>query len=134
MIAFDVGLGFRRLLVAISTLALLAAPALAQRADTTWRSASTTPAFNVGSLLPVWTVGQRTIVPDSSRIPRTHWLEVGAVAGGVGGILGGVLAVQLCGYERVCPRPALAALSGFFVLGVVTFGLGALIGGQFPKS
>ena len=36
-------------------------------------------------------------------------------------------------YDESCRGPVAAATAGAFVLGVIGFGLGALIGGQFSK-
>ena len=70
---------------------------------------------------------------DSTVIPATYWLEGAAVGGGLGALAGGVLAVGLCGFDSPCHNPGLAALYGAALVGIVGFGLGALIGGQFSK-
>jgi hypothetical protein len=70
---------------------------------------------------------------DSTVIPPTHW-KTGALIGGTAlGLLTALTTVSLCGYdEGDCHGPALWAAGGFAFGGVVGFGLGALIGGQFP--
>jgi hypothetical protein len=108
--------------------------ALAQRADAGWhpaplRAPSWIAPASFRRAAPV-----RATAGDSTRIPRTYWFEGAALLGSVSGVLGAVMGVDLCGYDQDCRRPVLAAFEGLFIVGVVGFGVGALIGGQFPKS
>jgi hypothetical protein len=69
---------------------------------------------------------------DSTRIAPTHW-RTGAIIGGtVLGLLSAAAFVGMCGYDSPCHRPLLYALGGFALGGLTGFGIGALIGGQFP--
>jgi len=70
---------------------------------------------------------------DSVKIPPTHW-EEGAIIGGVAvGIFGAVLGVGLCNFDEPCHNSAVAAAAGLVLGGLVGVGVGAMIGGQFPK-
>ena len=75
------------------------------------------------------------IVADSSRIPRTYWKAGAVIGGGAMGVLGAAAFVSLCGYdEGPCHNPLLWGAGGFALFGIVGFGVGALIGGQFPMT
>jgi hypothetical protein len=72
---------------------------------------------------------------DSLNLPRTHWKEGAILLGGFGTVAGVLIGVGFCGYDGAstanCPRDtALTAL----LLGLSGATIGALIGGQFPKS
>jgi hypothetical protein len=125
---------FAALAVTICAPLSTATPALAQRADAGWHPAPlTAPTWiappSIGPAAPA-----SAIAADSTRIPRTYWFEGAALLGSVSGVLGAVMGVDLCGYDQDCRRPVLAALEGLLIVGVVGFGVGAMIGGQFPKS
>ena len=123
--------GLGRLALLIGAPLLLARSGLAQRVDPQW------PRPPLGARLAAPSATGHDYPPatraDSAVIPATYWLEGAAVVGGLGAIAGGVLGVGACGYDGPCHNPGLKALYGAAVLGVVAFGLGALIGGQFPK-
>jgi hypothetical protein len=123
--------GSVRLLVAAS--ALLARPGLAQRIERRWDPAPLRVQFQAQERSTATAYNAAPALADSNAIPRTHWLEGGAIVGGLAGVAGGILAVGLCGYDSPCLHPALAAVTGAVLMGLVGFGLGALIGGQFPK-
>jgi hypothetical protein len=110
---------------------LLVSPGFAQRVDPHWPP----PPFRVQlQLLPATALHYPTTPrADSAVIPPSYWLEGGAIVGGLSAIAGGALAVGLCGYGGPCHNPGLAAVGGAVVVGLVGFGIGALIGGQFPK-
>ena len=72
-------------------------------------------------------------VADSVVIPKTHWLEGGAILGGLMGLGGVIGGLGFCHYDGPCRQPVAAATAGLVVSGLVGFGVGALIGGQFPK-
>jgi hypothetical protein len=74
----------------------------------------------------------RLRLPDSTTIPPTHWRTGALIGGGALGLLGAVTFIGLCGYDGPCHQPVLAAAGGFALGGLVGFGVGALIGGQFP--
>jgi len=59
---------------------------------------------------------------DSSVIAPTYWLEGAGVGTAAGAVAGGVFAVG-----------GLKGVPGAIMIGMVGFGIGALIGGQFPK-
>jgi hypothetical protein len=67
-------------------------------------------------------------------IPRTYWLEGAGILGAAAGLFGVYAGVELCHYSEGCHNPVPGAVAGLLIVGVVGFGLGALIGGQFPKS
>jgi hypothetical protein len=73
-------------------------------------------------------------VDSSTRhIPPTYWLE-GAIAGGATlGFLGAILFVDLCNFDGPCGNSVAAAAGGLVLGGLTGFGIGAMIGGQFPK-
>jgi len=71
---------------------------------------------------------------DSTRIPPTHWRQGALIGGGALGLLGALTFVSLCSYDGPCHNPALFAAGGFALFGLVGFGVGALIGGQFPMG
>lgn len=118
----------------IIVLLLAPTPALAQRADIGWHPAPFgTPSVvgpPVGEVESLWAATVR----DSVQIPRTHWLEGAALLGAASGAAGAFLGVGLCHYSDTCRHPTAAALRGFLILGLLGFGVGALIGGLFPKS
>jgi hypothetical protein len=71
---------------------------------------------------------------DSARIASTHW-KTGAVVGGTAlGAFGAAAFVSLSCYDGPCHNQVVAGLGGFLLFGIVGFGLGALVGGQFPAS
>ncbi len=93
--------------------------------------ASSTPSPYFTMLRPL-AVGQPAA--DSVRIAATHW-KAGAVVGGTMlGLLGAAAFVGLCGSDSPCQHPAGSAIGGFALGAAVGFGLGALVGGQFPAS
>jgi len=71
---------------------------------------------------------------DSTTIPPTHWKQGALIGGGALGLLGALTFVSLCSYDGPCHNPALFAVGGFALFGLVGFGVGALIGGQFPMG
>ncbi len=72
--------------------------------------------------------------PDSGRIAATHW-KTGAIIGGtVLGVFGAAAFASLSCYDGPCHNQVLAAIGGFALFGLVGFGLGALVGGQFPAG
>jgi hypothetical protein len=111
----------------------LAQPGSAQRIERGWQPSpphlqlNARPGSTTRPALPA------TAFADSSAIPPTHWFEGAAIGGVIGGVAGAILAVDLCNYDSPCHRPVLAGVGGGLVLGVIGFGVGALIGGQFPK-
>jgi hypothetical protein len=113
---------------------LAAAPARAQRTDAGWHS---TP-LRAPSWITVPSSSRWSFVGtpprDSTRIPRTYWLEGAGILGATSAIFGAYLGAGLCHYYETCRHPGVAGLEGFLMLGVVGFGVGALIGGQFPRS
>ncbi len=130
-----------RLVIAINALALLAgfatAAAAQGRGPVRWpRPLSEVPprvSVTRGSLL----AAPSAFAPglggvDTTRIAPTHW-RAGAIIGGtVLGLLSAAAFVGMCGYDSPCHRPLLYALGGFALGGITGFGLGALVGGQFP--
>jgi hypothetical protein len=71
---------------------------------------------------------------DSTVIPPTHWKQGALLGGGAFGILGALSFAGLSCSEGPCHNTALAAVGGFALFGLFGFGLGALIGGQFPMA
>ena len=69
---------------------------------------------------------------DSTAIPKTHWKTGALIGGGVLGVLTAVFAVGMCSFDAPCQEPVLPAVGGFAIGGLTGFGIGALIGGQFP--
>ncbi len=75
------------------------------------------------------------VAADSLNLPRTHWKEGATLLGGFGAVAGVLIGVGFCGYDGAptenCARDTvLTAL----LLGLSGATIGALIGGQFPKS
>jgi hypothetical protein len=70
---------------------------------------------------------------DSVVIPPTHWREGAIIGGALLGLVTAVGALELCGFDAPCHNPGFYFLGGLAGGGIVGFGLGALIGGQFPK-
>jgi len=111
------------LLVAVALVART--PALAQRPT----------AAPPGARSPVVPLAYSFSPVDSStrHIPRTYWLE-GAIAGGAAlGLLGAIFFVDLCNFDGPCANSVAAAAGGLILGGLTGFGVGAMIGGQFPK-
>ncbi len=80
------------------------------------------------STKPMATVG------DSARIRPTHWLTGALIGGTALGALGLIGGYQLCDMgDTPCNNRPQAMLALGFIFGMVGFGVGALIGGQFPK-
>ena len=75
-----------------------------------------------------------SVEADSLNTPPTHWKEGALIGAGVGVATGLWFAYEMCGFDgpRENCAPGMAAAALF--LGVAGYGLGALIGGQFPKS
>jgi hypothetical protein len=71
---------------------------------------------------------------DSAAIAPTHWKAGALIGGGFLGLLGAVTGVQLSCYDGPCHNRLLGAVGGFALAGIVGFGVGALIGGQFPAG
>jgi len=74
-------------------------------------------------------------IRDSTVYRASHWQE-GLVAGGVvGGIVGGLVGAAICGLSESSESSCeLKVLLGALVLAPPAAGLGALIGGLFPKE
>lgn len=72
-------------------------------------------------------------VIDSTRIPSTYWKEGALVGGGLLAVLVGAGALELCHYDGPCHHPVLAVTGGGVLGALIGTGIGALIGGQFPK-
>jgi hypothetical protein len=67
------------------------------------------------------------------QIQPSHWLEGGLVGAGVLGVLTAFLGHELCANSEASePGCAGELILGAAIGGAVGFGLGALIGGQFP--
>ena len=69
---------------------------------------------------------------DSTAIRKTHWKTGALIGGGVLGVMTAVFAVGMCSFDGPCGNPVLPAVGGFAIGGVTGFGIGALVGGQFP--
>ncbi len=96
-------------------------------ASMTWSTPAGVNGPSVNSML-----AQGAGPADTARIPPTHW-KTGAIIGGATlGLLGAVVFVGACGFDHPCHRPVWYGLGGFALGGVLGFGIGALIGGQFP--
>jgi hypothetical protein len=68
------------------------------------------------------------------QIRRSYWKEGGLVAGVASSILVGLFAQGMCAYAEGNTRNCgLSLITGALLGGGVGFGLGALVGGQFPK-
>lgn len=108
-----------------------------------WPHASPPPvgwlASAPGALPHLWLPGARFLVTplmpaDFSRIPRTRWKTGALVGGALLGAFGAAALVSLSCYDGPCHNQVLAGIGGFVGFGIVGFGLGALIGGQFPMA
>ena len=130
-----------RLLVAVVSFALAAPrPAAAQalRAST-WTfaprpwSASSAPQLGFAPFGAAARPARSPLAIDTAAIPKTHWKAGGLIGAGVLGVLTAAIGVGLCGLDSPCDEPVLPALGGFAIGAVTGFGLGALIGGQFPQ-
>ncbi len=108
--------------------------ALAQRADAGWHPAAMRAPSWISAPSSSRATSGGTTARDSTRIPRTYWLEGAGILGAASGIFGAYVGVGLCHYYETCHNPAVAGLEAFFIFGALGFGIGALIGGQFPKS
>jgi hypothetical protein len=69
------------------------------------------------------------------RIPPTYWVEGGAIGAVIAGVGVASLAHGLCRDSDAAEKSncALALLGGSMLGGAVGFGVGALVGGLFPK-
>ena len=123
----------RPLALCIAGWLLFAGPALGQRAEPGWSAAQFR--LQPGAAAPAHLAPSYLTASggDSAVIRPTHWLVGGTIGGGLAGIAGGALAVGFCGMDGPCRDPGTAALGGFLIMGLLGFGIGALIGGQFPK-
>jgi hypothetical protein len=69
------------------------------------------------------------------QIRPTYWKEGGLVGGVASSILVGLFAQGMCAYAEGNTRNCgLSLITGALLGGGVGFGLGALVGGQFPKG
>ncbi len=84
------------------------------------------------SLVGAAPTGAEPSLADSARIAATHWKTGAVIGGGVLGVLGAWTFVGLCGMDGPCHHATLSAVGGFALGGLLGFGLGALVGGQFP--
>jgi hypothetical protein len=133
-------LKLRRALAAFALLAGSAATAAAQGPSQAvrWPRLGSYPAqgpqslFNARLTKADRRVAQPTPAVDSASIPPTHWKAGALIGGGFLGLLGAVAGVQLSCYDGPCHNRLLGAVGGFAFGGLVGFGIGALIGGQFP--
>lgn len=71
--------------------------------------------------------------PMESGLPPNHWLEGGLIGGGVLGVLGSASFVGWCNSGARRGHCAQAAVGGFLLSAALGFGLGAIVGSQFPK-
>jgi len=111
-----------------------ASRALAQRADAGWQPAPLRAPSWIAPAASSRSTSWSATVRDSTRIPRTYWLEGAGIVGALSGLFGVYLGVDLCDNTEGCHSPVPGALAGLVIVGVVGFGVGALIGGQFPES
>jgi hypothetical protein len=129
-----------RVLPIVSHLVLLASTsAAAQATGIAWpplAQASPSPLYAEYSAGPIDRAGfSREAVDTTPRqIKPTYWKEGGVVGGALGGVFVATLAYGLCTQSEGNTRHCGFKLLGGAVLGAgAGFGLGALIGGQFPK-
>jgi hypothetical protein len=125
----------RPLLTAVACLELATARcALAQRADAGWHPAPLRPPSWVVPAVSWGSTPPSAAARDSTRFPPTYWLEGAAILGGLSGAFGAYAGVDLCRNSEGCHNPVPSALVGLLLVGWVGFGVGALIGGLFPKG
>ena len=71
---------------------------------------------------------------DSLNIPPTHW-KTGALIGAGAGVATGLwFGYKMCGFDGPRENCAPGMIASALLFGFVGYGLGALVGGQFPKS
>ena len=69
------------------------------------------------------------------QIRPTYWKEGGLIGGVAASIFVGLFAQGMCAYAEGSTRNCgLSLITGVVLGGGVGFGLGALVGGQFPKG
>jgi len=117
-------------LLALALLLSTVSSAVAQRRERTGISAQVMPAWAGNSAPRTQVVHTSVPALDSTAIHPTHWLT-GAI---IGGVIFGLVGQGLC-YLGDEPASLGCRAAVFTLVGVgIGVPLGALIGGQFPKS
>lgn len=130
----------RTFLVVLASSTLLLDSAEAQAPAITWPPLATLSASSLytGRPLALLDSHLRTDEPSDTvarQIRPTYWKEGGLIGGVASSILVGLFAQGMCAYAEGNTRNCgLSLITGAVLGGGVGFGLGALVGGQFPKG
>jgi hypothetical protein len=130
----------RYFLIGCASSTLLIGSASAQTQAVTWPPISRLSASSLYSERPTTSLDRHLLAgepPDTAvrQIKPTYWKEGALVGGIVSGIFFAWLAHGLCTYDDGSNRNCGLQLVGGAVFGGgLGFGLGGLVGGQFPKG